>query len=668
METPDTVDRNKEEDSTPSLENSDITINKGALSKRSISMRSILFLSIIGLILFISLSFYIFFIRLHNKTVEHYIRSKGIFVAKTLSIESLSHLQKREFAAILEHVNILASDEDVIYAAVVDSEGHIIAEAPKDCPMMPGSMDIPENNGTDPVFMPLLGAKGEKIGYAVSIAIKSQDQIIGFSRVFISFRQIKKGLSHIKTGIFLVLAFITFIGILTALIISNLITKPIFDLVRASEKIAEGHFNTDLSVESRTEIGLLAKSFHKMTHNIRQYQDKITSQSNELKAIINSMGSGLFTIDQEWRITSFNKAAERITGYKAEEVLGEKCEEVFHSEACSSECPLERALKSDSYVLSNDFFIKNKEGRRIPISASTSPLKNESGRIIGGVEVFKDLSEVKELQKQLIQADKMSALGQMVSGIAHDINNPTGVIHSNMVALSEYTSVIKDLLIQYRRLTQRLQKARDKDLSTEYSLIKAYEDQCDIDYILEDLDCLVEESGEAARRIRQIVKDLRDFIHIDVGQLQLADLNQRLDVSLKLIKFNPKIKLIKEYSQIPQIQCNVQQIDQLFTNIILNAVQALRNKGEIKIRTSHTDGRIRISFRDNGPGIPEEIQSKIFDPFFTTKEVGEGTGLGLSICFKIVDNHGGKIWVESEFENWTEFFVELPINPKVNSY
>ncbi|MGA1790471.1 MAG: ATP-binding protein [bacterium] len=664
MKTPDTLDRNKEADSTPSPEDYDITMKKDALSKRSISMRSVLSLSIIALILFISLSFYIFFQRLYNKTVEHYIRSKAIFVAKTLSIESISHLKKKEFASILEHVKILASDQDVICAAILDAEGYIIAKAPQDCPMMPSSIDIPENYGAAPVFMPLLGAKGEKIGYAVSMPIKSQDQMIGLSRVFISFHQIKKGLSHIKTGIFLVLALITFIGILTALIISNLITKPILNLVSASERIAEGHFDTDVSVGSRTEIGLLARSFHKMTNSIRRYQDKITSQSNELKAIINSMGSGLFTIDQEWRITSFNKAAERITGYKEEEVLGKKCEEVFHSEACQSECPLERALKSDSYVLSNDFFIKNKEGRKIPISASTSPLKNESGRIIGGVEVFKDLSEVKELQKQLIQADKMSALGQMVSGIAHDINNPTGVIHSNMVALSEYTAVIKDLLIQYRGL---LHKGRDKGSSTEYSRIKAYEEQCDIDYILEDLDCLVEESGEAARRITQIVKDLRDFIHIDVGQLQLADLNQRLDVSLKLIKFNAKIKVIKEYSEIPPIQCNVQHIDQLFTNIILNAVQALGHKGEIKIRTSHTDGRIRISFWDNGPGIPEEIQSKIFDPFFTTKEVGEGTGLGLSICFKIVDNHGGKIWVESEPENWTEFFVELPINPIVSS-
>jgi PAS domain S-box-containing protein len=658
------MDINQKLEPTQSPNHSDVTEGKKSKTKPSISIKSLLSISIISLILFISLNFYIFFFRLHKKTIDYYIRSKAIFVVRMLSIESLPHLINNEPDYIQEHIKGIVIDQDILYASVLNSKGEVIAEAPKDYPTVLTRFDSQNISGSDPIPIPLLGPKGIQIGYEVSMQIQYQNELIGLSRVLISSHAIKQSLSYIKTEIFFVIGFITLIGILIALAISSFITKPILNLVKASEKIAKGDFETSVPTIAHTEIGLLAESFKKMTRSIRQYQDKIIFQSNELKAIINSMGSGLFTIDKEWRITSFNNAAERITGYKEKEVLGKKCEEVFHSDACPSECPIEKALKEDTYIHSNDFFIKNKDGRKIPISASTSPLKNESGRIIGGVEVFKDLTELKELQKQLIQADKMAALGQMVSGIAHDINNPTGVIHSNMIALSEYTPVIKNLLIKYRDLIQKLPKEKTSSSSSIFSEIKVYEKQNDIDYILEDLDCLVEESREAAKRITQIVKDLRDFIHIDVGQLQLVDLNQRLDISLKLIKFNSKISILKEYSRLPMIYCNAQQIDRVFTNIILNAVQALGNKGEIRIQTSHVEEQVRISVWDNGPGIPEDIQSKIFDPFFTTKEAGEGTGLGLSICFKIVSNHGGKIWVKSEPEKGTEFFIELPVKPQ----
>ena len=157
---------------------------------------------------------------------------------------------------------------------------------------------------------------------------------------------------------------------------------------------------------------------------------------------------------------------------------------------------------------------------------------------------------------------------------------------------------------------------------------------------------------------------LRDFIHIDVGQLQMTDLNQRLDACLKLIKFNHAIMVVKDYAELPPVYCNAQQIDQVFTNILLNAAQALGDRGEIRVTTSHINGRVRVSIRDNGPGIPEDLLPKIFDPFFTTKEIGEGTGLGLSISFRIVTSHGGKIWVESKSAKGTEFFVELPVKPQ----
>lgn len=624
-----------------------------------VSIRRILSISIICLILFISAGSYILFLRLHSKTIEHVIRSKGIFVTRILNRESLPHLAAHEYDPVQGYVKDLTIDEDVLYAAVLDADGRVIAEAPAG--FRHGSTPDIGNISSAPLLTPFFDEEGRREGYTVTMGIVSADGLIGMSTTIVSFRTVHRDLSTLRNEILFLIGFIALIGVVLSLFLSKSITRPILDLIKASGRIREGASEVGSPTASRTEIGLLARFFVEMAGSIRQYRERILNQNNEIKAIIDSMGSGLFTIDREWRITSFNRAAERITGFKEEEVLGKKCEEVFHSEACTNECPMEKALQADACILSHDFYVKNKQGKRIPINASASPLKDESGRVIGAVEVFKDLTELKDLQKQLIQADKMAALGQMISGIAHDINNPTGVIHSNIIALSEYMEVIRNLLAKYHAVSQEDSKEKRDALFEE---IKGYEEQSDIDYILEDLDCLVEESKEAAKRITHIVRDLRNFIHIDVGQLQMTDLNQRLDACLKLIKFNQTITVVRDYAELPPVYCNAQQIDQIFTNILLNASQALGDKGEIRITTSGIDGRVRVSIRDNGPGIPEDILPKIFDPFFTTKEIGEGTGLGLSICFRIVTSHGGKIWVESEPENWTEFFVELPVTPQ----
>ncbi|MBN2373408.1 PAS domain S-box protein [bacterium] len=631
--------------------------------KPSISIKTAFSISVIGLVLFISLSFCVFFLRLHKNTTDHYMRSKSSFAIRILSTEAAPHIIKHETDYIRWHVSSLISDQDILYAAIYTPKGEVIAEAYQNCSTSLPSIDIAGIHETGPSFSLLKDRHGRQTGYDVSMRITSQNEWIGTSRIIVSFKDAEKGLAHIRRKIIILLALITLLGATIGIIISSFITKPILNLVKAEDRIAKGDFMVNVPIQSRTEIGMLAKSFNNMVLNIHRYRDRIINQSNELKAVIDSMGSGLFTVDKEWKITSFNKAAEKITGYRAEEVIGKTCEQVFQSEACHTECPLESSLKEGSSILSNDFCIKGKNTSKIPISASTSPLKNEAGEIIGGVEVFKDLTEVKELQKQLIQADKMAALGQMISGIAHDINNPTGVIHSNIISLSEYISVIKELFLKYRGLAQNPSIFKDQSILDTFSDIREYEEHHDIDYIMEDLYCLVEESKEAAGRITHIIKDLRDFIHIDVGQLQLADLNQRLDVSLNLVKFDTNIKVIKEYAPIPPVYINVQQIDQVFTNIILNAVQALGNRGEIRIKTSLADdSHVKVAIKDNGPGISEDIISKVFDPFFTTKEIGQGTGLGLSICYKVVSKHEGKIWVESEPGKGAEFFIELPVN------
>ncbi len=633
--------------------------------RRTLSIKSILPISLIFLILIVSSLILLFFMRLHRDIIEHYMRSKAIFVARMLStMITPQHLLHHEHENLIACLKNISSDKDILYVALLNPKGELVVESGIDQTELPQIISTGRIPPRESIFIPLTDKKGDHSGYDVYMRVMSKNKLIGLSRLVLSFKDIKENLSHIRNALIILIGIITLLECILCLVLVNFFNKSMQYIIDAAERIADGEFNTYIPSEGLSaEASLLARHLNKIINNFRQYKDQKINQDNELNAIIDSMGSGLFTVDKDWKIQTFNKSAERITGYKAEAVIGKTCQEVFQSDACQDKCPLEKSLKEGGSVVNNDLHIKTIDGRKIPISASTSPLKNEAGEIIGGVEVFKDLTEIKELQKQLFQADKMSALGQMISGIAHEISNPTGVLNSNMISLSEYIGIVKTVLIKYRDLLQKFYNKENQKIEPDFSEVLEYEKAHDIDYILEDLDCLVEENKEASERIDTIVKGLKNFIHIDIGRLQLADINQRLDVSLDLVKFDKNIKIIKEYSDIPFVSCNVQQIDQVFINIILNAVQALGNKGEIRLKTSYIaeEDKVRIAIRDNGPGMTEDMLIKIFDPYFTTKEIGAGTGLGLSISFKIITQHGGKIWAESMVGKWTEFFIELAI-------
>jgi signal transduction histidine kinase len=242
--------------------------------------------------------------------------------------------------------------------------------------------------------------------------------------------------------------------------------------------------------------------------------------------------------------------------------------------------------------------------------------------------------ELREIQAQLTQAEKMKSLGQLVAGVAHELNNPIGFVHANLQLLEEF-----------------IQK-----------LVEGQRTEADTERIRESISKLLVRSREGTQRVKKIVQDLRTFSRMDQADLQEVDLHEEIDRTLALMepRFKNAIQVVRDYGVLPRVRCYPGQLNQVFLNLLMNACDAIGTRGTIRVRTRPTRDGVRLEFHDDGPGIAEDVQRRIFDPFFTTKPVGTGTGLGLSLSHGIIERHGGRISVESTPGHGACFVIELP--------
>ena len=433
--------------------------------------------------------------------------------------------------------------------------------------------------------------------------------------------------------------------------------------VRA-KRLDEGRLLLVLS--DLTEVELLAKQ----VADLQRYNENI----------IQNMNSALLVVDLEGRITYANPTAEHILDAEPGGLRGLPVWDWFPN-APREEILISRTLQENARFRGAETVISRPSGRIVPIGISCAPMSDRDGTPLGAVAIFQDLTEIKQLQRQVLQTEKMASIGQLAAGVAHEINNPMGFIHANLCQMAEYLDDLAKVWEKteaLRKAVQQLQPSQPgaeprvpEEIQRATGELDVVIDKVEADFLISDFGKAVRESLEGSERIRHIVQDLRAFSHQDTAELVESDLNQCLDSTANIVwtMMKHSVSLTKQYDELPPVYCFPMQLKQVFMNLIVNAYQAIEAsgggdgaRGEIHLRTELRGEAIAILVTDNGTGIVPDALGRIFDPFFTTKEVGVGTGLGLSTSFNIVRRHGGTIRVESTEGQGTTFEVLLPLD------
>jgi len=382
-----------------------------------------------------------------------------------------------------------------------------------------------------------------------------------------------------------------------------------------------------------------------------------------------------------------NRAFSECTGYPEETTVGQKISQLLKSSLYDDAffaALWESIRQSGSWK--GEIWSQRKNGERFPAWVTITAVNGSDDVLTHYVVTLTDITEIKRLesemaqrngelrtlndrleesQTQLIQAEKMSAVGQLAAGIAHEINNPVAFVNSNLCNLRQYMTDLMQLIDAYRLVADACPPGNPAVLRAN-QLGK----EIDIDFVRSDALPLLNESMDGLERIKHIVADLKYFSRMGESKLELADVHKCLDSTLNVIANELKFKadIVKEYGTLPEIMCMSFQLNQVFMNLLINAAQAIKEHGTITLRTGlgvlANPETVWVEVEDTGMGIPEENLKRIFEPFFTTKPIGTGTGLGLSVSYGIIKKHQGNIEVHSTLGKGTVFLVTLPICPQ----
>jgi len=458
--------------------------------------------------------------------------------------------------------------------------------------------------------------------------------------------EIFRGVEQVRQLVLLMLGITLTLILAQTILLEQALTRPMQTLNAVTQRMAAGDLSQQVPIRRGDEIGSLAKNFNRMAEKLREYTEnlertvevrsmELAESDRKYRTFVESSLDGLVTTDRKGYITFANHAMELMVGESRQSIVGRHISE-FYSGGITEAREIMEELESGGQFRNREMLLVN-QGLELPILTSGSLLYNDAGEIAGTLGAFKDITERKKLesklkktQAQLVQTMKMRALGDLVAGVAHSINNP--LMASNTILHVIMEDLNKDP-VSRRRLSVLL---------------------------------------ECNRRVESIVKHLKEFSRQSPGQFALVDVNRAVEDALIITAqqlLNRNIRIEKSLVQkLPPVRGDANQLEEVIMELLANARDAMEGNTREKILALTTfveseDGKkkVAIEVKDNGKGIPVEIRDKIFEPFFTTKDMGKGTGLGLSICYGIVEEHGGSMEVESTPGEYTLFRVLLPV-------
>ena len=428
------------------------------------------------------------------------------------------------------------------------------------------------------------------------------------------------------------------------------------------------------------EVASLAQSINRMLDHLKQQHDKLHESEERFRSVFEYSKVGIGVQDADGRYWDVNPAFVEMTGYSEEELLRLSFKDITHPDDVEiGEATRKKMLAG---VINHSDVEKRyirKDGSTLWVDMTASAGRDDAGKLVSVIGISQDISERKraegelikryekvqelnsklqETQSQLLQAEKMASVGQLAAGVAHEINNPIGYVYSNLGTLEKYVQNVFSMIDHYERAEGAI---ADSEVRTRLQVARG---KLDIAFLKDDLRALMEESKEGITRVKNIVRDLKDFSHVDASaEWHLTDLHKGLDSTLNIVNIEIKYKaeVVKEYGGLPEVECLASQLNQVFMNLLVNAAHAIEERGAITVRTGQEGEDVWVEIADSGKGIPPENLTKIFDPFFTTKPIGQGTGLGLSLSYGIMQKHHGRIEVQSEVGKGTTFRVWLPV-------
>jgi two-component system NtrC family sensor kinase len=380
----------------------------------------------------------------------------------------------------------------------------------------------------------------------------------------------------------------------------------------------------------------------------------------ELQRTMDCIDDMVMLVDPQDKIRRCNQAVKNISGKDYPDIIGSS----WQSFVATSDLKPEKGFTPGTEVFhepSNRWFVYNVHSF---VDATTSVKKGTVITLVDTTEQKNTMAaleyayqELKATQSHMLQTEKMASIGQLAAGVAHEINNPIGFVTSNLGTLGKYA----ERLVKFQsELSQLLIQHAPPEAIKKLDTLRA---DLRIDHVVKDISSLVAESLDGTNRVARIVSDLKVFSRTDHEDLKRSDLNACIETAINIVwnELKYKVELIREFSQLPEIDCYPQKLSQVFMNLLVNASHAIDKQGRITVATRSDGTSATITIADTGCGIEESHRARIFEPFFTTKEVGKGTGLGLSISYDIIKKHGGEITVQSEVGKGTTFTITLPL-------